>query len=163
MQHCAELQETPYGLLLLHCLWVIGGVHGDGGLVESDVVVRTQNGSTEAKSYYGSLRQSICWNKHRVDQSPCSRAESLLAWGVSLGQFRFFGVPVPAANLSPRLQWRLAAIFFFLHPFYGTHGLRKTPKLQVVLLAQVPSISTSQALFSRESDGRSYFLLHLQR
>ena len=77
----------------------------------------------------------------------------------SLVQFCFFGVPVHAANLSSRLQWRIVAVFFFLRPFFGTHGLRKTPKLQVVLLAQVPSVSKSQALCPRESDGKSYLYL----
>ena len=114
------------------------------------------DGSKTVLSKPGLLRQSVYWNKRRVDQSPRSRAESLV-WVVSLVQFYFFGVPVHAANLSSRLQWRIVAIVFSLRPFYGTHGLRQTPKLQVVLLAQVPSVSKSQALCPRESNGKSYF------
>lgn len=104
----------------------------------------------------GLLRQSFCWNRRRVGQSPRSRAESL-AWGVSLGQSRFFGISVAAANLSSRSQWRVGTIVFFF-PHSTTHGLRKTPKLQVVLLAQVPSLSKSQTLCARESDGKLIFI-----
>ena len=48
MQHSPELQGTQYGLLLLHCSWVIGDIFNScpwcskSCNVEVDVVVRMQ-------------------------------------------------------------------------------------------------------------------------
>ncbi|KIM65063.1 hypothetical protein SCLCIDRAFT_586183 [Scleroderma citrinum Foug A] len=114
------------------------------------------DGSKIVSSKPSLLRQSVYRNKRRVDRSPRSRAESL-AWGGLACSILFLRSPGPCCTFKLQIAVEDRRRLFFLRPFFGTHGLRKTPKLQVVLLAQVPSVSKSQALFPRESDGKAYF------
>ena len=135
-------------------------VHGAGSLA-----MRRRMWLSERKWFGGSkivsskpslLRQSVYRNKRRVDRSPRSRAESL-AWSGLACSILFLRSPGPCCKFKLQIAMEDRRRLFFLRPFYGTHGLRKTPKLQVVLLAQVPSVSKSQAHCPRESDGKSYF------